>query len=82
MASILIRNLDERTKARLRLRAARNGRSMEDEARTLLREALTADARAGPDLVAAIRKRFEKVGGVDLDIAPREPIREPPRPRR
>jgi phosphopantothenoylcysteine decarboxylase/phosphopantothenate--cysteine ligase len=39
MASLTIRQLDEATKKRLRLRAARNGRSMEDEARTILREA-------------------------------------------
>jgi plasmid stability protein len=43
MASILILYLDERTKARLRIRAAHNGRSMEDEARTLLRNALEAE---------------------------------------
>ena len=39
MASITIRQLDEELKRRLRLRAARNGRSMEDEARTILRSA-------------------------------------------
>ncbi len=38
MASLTIRQLDEETKARLRLQAARNGRSMEDEARTILRQ--------------------------------------------
>ncbi|HKA79454.1 MAG TPA: bifunctional phosphopantothenoylcysteine decarboxylase/phosphopantothenate--cysteine ligase CoaBC [Xanthobacteraceae bacterium] len=39
MASITIRQLDDDLKQRLRLRAARNGRSMEDEARTILRQA-------------------------------------------
>ena len=39
MASLTIRQLDDETKARLRLQAARNGRSMEDEARTILRQA-------------------------------------------
>ena len=38
MASITIRQLGDDLKRRLRLRAARNGRSMEDEARTILRE--------------------------------------------
>src|SRR5258708_40322356 len=38
MASITIRGLDDELKQRLRLRAARNGRSMEDEARTILRD--------------------------------------------
>lgn len=80
MASITIRNLDDRTKSRLRLRAARHARSMEEEARTILREALSVDAPAVPDLADAIRARFRAVGGVDLEIAPREPIRKPPKP--
>jgi phosphopantothenoylcysteine decarboxylase/phosphopantothenate--cysteine ligase len=44
VASITIRQLDEATKKRLRLRAAKNGRSMEDEVRTLLRHAAEGDA--------------------------------------
>jgi len=43
MASLTIRKLDEAMKARLRLRAARNGRSVEDEVRTLLRQAAEED---------------------------------------
>src|SRR5215831_4694278 len=43
MASITIRQLDDALKRRLRLRAARNGRSMEDEARTILRDAAAID---------------------------------------
>jgi phosphopantothenoylcysteine decarboxylase/phosphopantothenate--cysteine ligase len=39
MGSITIRQIEENLKRRLRLRAARNGRSMEDEARTILRAA-------------------------------------------
>ena len=46
MASITIRQLDEALKRRLRLRAARNGRSMEDEARTILRNAAALDYKA------------------------------------
>ena len=48
MASITIRQLDEGLKRRLRLRAARNGRSMEDEARTILRHAASLDERIEP----------------------------------
>src|SRR6516165_11463687 len=44
MPSITIRQLDETTKRRLRLRAARAGRSMEDEVRTILRTAAAAEA--------------------------------------
>jgi len=40
MASITIRNLDDEVKDRLRMRAAENGRSMEEEARLILREAV------------------------------------------
>jgi phosphopantothenoylcysteine decarboxylase/phosphopantothenate--cysteine ligase len=46
MASITIRQLDDDLKRRLRLRAARNGRSMEDEARTILHSAAGEDAGA------------------------------------
>jgi phosphopantothenoylcysteine decarboxylase/phosphopantothenate--cysteine ligase len=43
MASITIRRLDDGLKRHLRLRAARHGRSMEDEARTILRQAAAAE---------------------------------------
>ena len=82
MASILIRNLDDRTKDQLRLRAARHKRSMEDEARNILRIALSDDARRHPPVAQAIADLFKPLGGVELEIPPREPIREPPVPRR
>ena len=46
MAQILVRNLDDRLKARLQRRAKRNGRSMEAEARDILRDALKKDDAA------------------------------------
>jgi antitoxin FitA len=68
--AISIRNLDEQVKERLRVRAARHGRSMEAEARAILTEAVTGpDPAAG--LFAAIMDRFGELGGVDLDIPPR-----------
>ena len=76
LASITIRNLDEKLKARLRVRAAKHGRSMEDEARDILRTALSTAASCNT-LAKSIRRRIEAVGGVDLKIAPRESIREP-----
>ena len=77
MASITIRNLDEEVKARLRVRAAGRGHSMEEEARQILREAV--ERQAGPtNLAAAIRGHFEPLGGVELELPPREPMREPP----
>jgi len=80
MASVTIRKLDEQTKARLRVRAARNGRSMEEEARTLLRTALQQDdSVARGNLADAIRARFRRLGGVELRLPAREPMREPPK---
>src|SRR5262245_56195456 len=49
MASLTIRGLDEATKRQLKLQAARNGRSMEDELRNILRAAAEGEqAAAGP----------------------------------
>lgn len=80
MASITIRNLDDRTKNRLRVRAAHNSRSMEDEARTILRSVLAEEAPPALDLASAVRARFKPVGGVELQVPDREPMREPPKP--
>jgi antitoxin FitA len=80
MASITIRNIDEQTKARLRVRAAHRKRSMEDEVRHILRAALADDAAVSNDLAQAIRRRFEPLGGVELALPAREPMREPPKP--
>jgi plasmid stability protein len=82
MASITIRNLDEHTKARLRLRAARHKRSMEDEARNILRTALSSAEVTPGNLAESIRRRFAPLGGVELRLPVREPIREPPKPSR
>lgn len=77
MASITIRNLDDDVKTRLRIRASTNGRSMEEEARLILREAVAR--KAGPkNLAKAIRARFAPFGGVELEIPARQPIRQPP----
>jgi len=82
MASITIRNLDEETKARLRVRAAHAKRSMEEEARQILRAALKRDAREPVNLAEAIRERFRPLGGVDLQLPERQAMRDPPIPRR
>lgn len=77
MASMTIRDLDEKLKARLRVQAARHGRSMEEEARDILRTALSVEPARTGGLVEAIRARVEPLGGVELQIAPREQMREP-----
>jgi plasmid stability protein len=75
MASITIRNIDEPLKVRLRLQAAVHGRSMEDEARDILRAALNREPSRPANLAAAIRLRFAPLGGVDLPEIGREPMR-------
>ena len=79
MASITVRNLEDGLKRKLRIRAAQNGRSMEQEARDILRAALDDEPPPAQDLASAIRARFEPLGGVELDLPVRGPIPEPPR---
>ena len=78
MASITIRNLDDGLKRSLRIRAAEHGRSMEEEARAIIREAVGRPATPA-NLGEAIHRRFAAIGGVDLDLPPREQMPEPPR---
>ena len=66
MASITVRNLDEELKRRLRIRAAENGRSMQQEARDILRAALDEDAAPSKNLGTAIHELFKPFGGVEL----------------
>ena len=77
MATMTIRNIDDRLKAKLRIQAASHGRSMEDEARDILRIALSAATPSGQSLVDAIRAKVVPLGGVELEIPPREEIRTP-----
>ena len=76
MASITIRNLDDDVKTRLRVRVADSGRS-EEEARLILRDAVgrKPDSR---NLTDIIRSHFGPATGVDLELPPRGPGREPP----
>ena len=80
MASLTIRNLDERLKGRLRVRAASLGRSMEEEARRILLAALDDSLTPTTNLAGRIRGRFVKLGDVELPIIPREPVRDPAMP--
>ncbi len=75
MATLTIRDLDDALKLKLRLRAASQDRSMEEEARQILRAALSEPATPQGTLVARVRARFEGLGDVRLDIEPREPVR-------
>jgi plasmid stability protein len=77
MASMTIRGIDDALKARLRLQAAQHNRSMEDEARAILRAALSTEHPRERSLAAAIRAHIEPLGGVTLEIEPREPMPDP-----
>lgn len=80
MATMTIRNLDDDLKTLLRLRAARHGQSMEEEARSILRAALAGRVEddSGAALYAAIRARVEPLGGVEMELPSRVLQREPP----
>jgi plasmid stability protein len=78
MPTLTIRQVDEKTKSRLRVRAAHHGRSMEAEAREILRIALNAGAPGKENLVDKIRRRMAPLGGVDLQLPERDAIRRPP----
>ena len=79
MASITVRNLEDDVKTRLRKRAAGHGRSMEEEVRLILSEAVEREAVPAKGLGTAIHELFKPFGGVALELPPREPMRAPPR---
>ena len=79
MATLTIRQIDDATKMKLRVRAAHHGCSMEEEAREILRASLNTPVTQPPENIAeAIRKLFAPFGGVDLELPEREAMREPP----
>jgi plasmid stability protein len=51
---------------------------MEEEAREILKNALSRSAAEPKDLATSVRRRFAAIGGVDLPIAEREAIRPAP----
>lgn len=67
MAAISVRDLDEQVAARLKVQAARHGRSMEAEVRAILTDAVAMVEKDQPNLAQAIRERFAAVGGVELE---------------
>lgn len=78
MGTLTIRNLEDPIKSRLRLRAAARNRSMEEEARQILRAALQETPAPTEDLGSRIRARFAALGDIQLALSPREPPNEPP----
>ncbi len=72
MAAISVRDLDEDVARRLKVRAARHGRSMEAEVRAILTDAVGAREDGQFNLALAVRERFGAIGGVDLELPPRQ----------
>lgn len=82
-SSLLVRNLADGVKTELRVRAVRNGRSMEEEARLILAAALVPSTGKTSDglpwsLWETTRMIFGPENGSDLELPPREPVRDPP----
>jgi antitoxin FitA len=77
MSSITVRNLEPALKEQLRVRAARHGRSMEEEVRHILRDAIV-EQESEEHLVDVFAELFGPEHGVELRLPPREPGREPP----
>ena len=73
MATLTIRNLDDELESRLRIRAAQHDHSMEEEARSILRDVLSdsKDVREEASIATRIRNRLSSVGRVELDLPAR-----------
>lgn len=78
MINITIQNFDDDLKNRLQKRAESYGRSLEEEAKEILRAVLTENAMEPLNLALAIERRFAHFGDFELPSIPREPLREPP----
>lgn len=62
MAQFIVRNLEEDVKTRLKRRARRHGRSLQDEVRDILRKAVKEESRRSPGLGSRIAARFAGLG--------------------
>jgi plasmid stability protein len=67
MAQIIVRNLDSAVKAGLRRRAGRHGRSMEEEVRDILRDAVKNESEPAPPLGGRLAARFAGIGNFEAE---------------
>lgn len=77
MESLTIRNIEKTLKESLRMSAAANGRSMEEEVRQILKKYLL-QKKSAVGIASKIHRRFATVGGIDLPEVPRSLPRQPP----
>lgn len=79
MATLTVRGIPEAEKEALRVRAAKNGHSMEAELRRIIHDAVKSEPHVEErGLGSAIHQRFAPLGGVDLELHPDIPVRPPP----
>ena len=78
MASLTIPDLEDSLDSRLRIQVAVHGRSVEEEARDIIRGALTRESNEPNRLGSAIHELFKPLGGLELAECVKPPIREPP----
>lgn len=76
VARINVRDIEDSVKDRLRVRAARNGRSLEEEVRTILRSSVRG--MNGPEFVEFMTREFGPENGVDIELPPRSSHRRIP----
>ncbi len=72
----MIHGIDDSVASRLRRQAEAHGRSVEDEARAILTASVAGRFATGREIYDAIRAELGEDGGADLEIPPREPIRD------
>jgi plasmid stability protein len=77
MSDLLIRNIDPKLKRRLEARARRSGRSLSEEAKTLIGRAL-AETPLARGLGTALVERFRSIGPLEIEDRPAEAPRRPP----
>lgn len=77
MINLTLHNLDETLKASLEKQAKKHGRSLEEEAKAILRTVLIENPDTSLNLASTIWKRFTTFGDFDIPNIPRDSLREP-----
>lgn len=73
MSTLTVRDVPDEVKTKLRVRAAKHGRSMEAEVRSILAETVLRSPES-EDLVELMRAPFEDIGGVELELPSRRSV--------
>ena len=79
MNKLILDNLDDNLHASLERQAEKNGSSLEEEAKEILRNVLVENAIYNTNLAFTIKKRFAELGDFEIPKITRDSIREPPK---